>query len=230
MRFKLQRQASTPELNKLISKELKRQEVLIPKASSKILKEIAEVCRTIEEKGLPDHLVCKKLPKSLGHGIFLHPKAKPIEKGSVIAPYSGKLSLESQNDPDDSDYAFAPLAEILLTKEEQALFDPSRRHHPRRLYVLNLDAQKIGNFTRFINHSDKPNIEAEFLQIPKNSYGLSPAPLEVIYMAKKRILPGEQLLISYEDGDEKSYWGVMGITPYPLTPKTFRLSSSLKVI
>ncbi len=231
MRYRLPRQVSNAELDKLISREIKRQEILIPKASNKTLKEIATVCREIKEKGLPDHLICKKLPKSLGHGIFLHPKAKPIEKGRVIGPYSGELRLEAQNDPDDSDYAFAPLSEIVLvSKEEQALFDPKRRFHPRRHYVLSLDAQDIGNFMRFVNHSEKPNVEAEFLRIPKNSLGLAPGPLDVIYMAKKKIYPGEQLLVSYEDGDEDSYWGPLGIEPYPLFPKTFRLSPSLEVV
>jgi hypothetical protein len=231
MRFKLPRQVTNAELNKLISREIKRQEILIPKASNKTLQEIAKVCREIEEKGFPDHLICKKLPKSLGHGMFLHPKAKPIEKGTVIAPYSGQLSLEAQNDPEDSDYAFAPLSEILLcAKEEQTLFDPSRRYHPRRYYVLSLDAQNIGNFTRFINHSEKPNIEAHFLRIPKNSFNLSPGPLDVIYMAKKKVLPGEQLLVSYEDGEEDSYWGPLGITPYPLFPNTFHLTEDMKVV
>jgi hypothetical protein len=42
-------------------------------------------------------------------------------------------------------------------------------------------------------------------------------------------MPGEQLLISYEDG-EKSYWGVAKIKPFPMTPKTFILDSGLKLV
>jgi len=69
-----------------------------------------------------------------------------------------------------------------------------------------------------------------YLRIPKNRFGLEPMALEVIYFAKKKIWPGEQLLVSYEDGEEQTYWGVMGIKPYPLTPKTFQLSESLRLI
>ncbi|MBS0625809.1 MAG: SET domain-containing protein-lysine N-methyltransferase [Verrucomicrobia bacterium] len=136
--------------------------------------------------------------------------------------------MEPENDPEDSDYAFAPMGEMLLHKEEQALFDPKRKFHSRRHYALKLDAAKNGNFTRFINHSDEPNVRIEYMRIPKNSLGLAVAPLEVIYFAKKTIHPGEQLLVSYE-GDENSYWGAMGIKPYPLFPKTFVLQGKSKI-
>lgn len=191
---------------------------------------MAELIPIIEEKGLPPTLVCRKLPRPLGYGIFLHPKAKPIPRGALIAPYSGVLGLEPQYDPDDSDYAFAPLADILLTKDEQALFDPKRRYHPRRIYLLNLDGQRMGNFTRFINHSYKPNIIIHYQRVPKNRFGLTPMPLEVLYFAKKTIRPGEQLVVSYEDPKDKTYWGPQGIEPYPLEPTTFTLSSSLRVV
>lgn len=230
MKHKLSRQLTTNTLNKLISREIKKQNLSIPTCSKKTLQEMASLLPLIEKKGLPPSLVCRKLPHSLGYGIFLHPKAEPITRGTLIAPYSGLLSLEPQYDPDDSDYAFAPLADIRLKSKEQALFDPKRRYHPRRLYILNLDAQKQGNFTRFINHSEKPNLIIHYQRVPKNPYGLAPTPLEVFYFAKKAIRPGEQLLVSYEDPKEKTYWGAMNIKPYPLEPKTFTLSPSLRVV
>lgn len=230
IQFNLTRQISTKELNRLVAKEVRSQQILLPRASQKMLKEMVAVLREIEEKKMPKHLVLRKLPENLGYGIFLHPEAKPIQKGELIGPYAGILSLEPQNDQDDSSYAFAPLADIHLSKEEQERFDSKRRYHPRRLYILNLDAAKKGNFTRFINHSDKPNVEAQYLSVPKNSFGLEPMPLEVFYFAKNRIRPCEQLLVSYEDGDEKSYWGACGIAPYPMTPKTFTLSKTLRVM
>lgn len=229
MQFKLTRQVTSKELNRLIAREVRSQQVLLPRASAKVLRQVADVSREIEKNRVPEHLVLRKLPENLGYGIFLHPKAKPIQKGELIGPYSGILSLEPQHDQDDSSYAFAPLADINLSKEEQKQFDAKRRFSPRRLYILNLDAAKKGNFTRYINHSDKPNVEAQYLSVPKNHYGIEPMPLEVFYFAKKMIRPGEQLLVSYEDGDEKSYWGACGIEPYPMTPKTFTLSKSLKV-
>jgi hypothetical protein len=85
---------------------------------------------------------------------------------------------------------------------------------------LDLDAHKVGNFTRFINHSAKPNVEAHFLRIPKNSLGIAPSLFEIVYIASKTIRPGEQLLVCYE-GDDNSYWGALRIKPFAMTPRTF---------
>jgi hypothetical protein len=57
---------------------------------------------------------------------------------------------------------------------------------------------------------------AEFFKIPPN-------PLEVVFVVKKTIRPGEQLLISYE-GDGPSYWSALGIKPAPLTATTYKKS------
>ena len=230
MKYKLPRQLTTPQLNNLISTQLKKQNITLPTASKKTLQTLADILPRILQNGLPHSLILRKLPHSLGHGIFLHPQAKPIPRGTLIAPYAGTLSLEAQNDPEDSDYAFAPLADIRLAHPDHTLFDPKRRFHPRRLYILNLDAQHNGNFTRFINHSDTPNVTIRYERIPQNPYGLAPAPLEVLYFAKKTIHPGHQLLVSYEDPEDQTYWGVMGIKPYPLKPTTFKLSPSLRIV
>ena len=198
------------------------------RTSKKTLKAIAEISQEIEKSGLPNYLVRKKLPGDLGHGIFLRPDAKPILKGQVIAPYSGKVFLTPQNDAEDSDYAFSLISNIFITKQEQLLLDPRRRYHPRRLYSIDLDAEKMGNFTRFINHSAKPNVVAYLVQIPPNLYGLSPSSAELVYFALKPIRPGEQLLVCYED-KEKSYWGILKIKPAPITPQTYQLDSSLRI-
>jgi hypothetical protein len=228
MRFKIPRAILSLELKKIISQEMKTQQFAATRASQKQLQEIAAVSQEIEKSGLPKHLVCKKLPDGLGQGIFLHPKAKPVEKGRVIAPYSGIVAFIPQHYGNGSDYTFSLLSNLLLTKEEQLFFDPERKYHPRRLYSLDLDAEKRGNFTRFINHSEAPNLAAYPLKISKNTYGLEPSPLDIVYIAIKKIRPGEQLLVCYEDS-EKSYWGALNIKPTPMTPKTFQLNSSLKV-
>jgi hypothetical protein len=229
MKFNLPRQISNPQIDRVILKEIRTQKIYVIRASKSQMRDIAEISQVIKQQGLPKHLVRKKLPGKLGYGIFLHPQADPILKGQIIAPYSGEVMLVPQNEPDDSIYAFAPLSDIHLSKQDQQLIDPKHRHHPRRLYSLNVDAVKQGNFTRFINHSDTPNLVAELFRIPANSFGLTPSVIEVVYLAKKTIRPGEQLLICYED-EEDSYWGALNIKPVPLKPNTFRLSPSLKVI
>lgn len=228
MKFKLHRQKIPQNIIKIISKEIARQKIATSKPNPQNLKEMAKLKSVIEKKGLPSYLILRKLKKGLGYGIFLHPEAKPLERGQIIAPYACEVTLAPENLFDDSDYAFSPISDILLTKEEQKEVDPERRHHPRRIYSLNLDAARKGNFTRFINHSDKPNVCADIFHIPKNRYGLTPMPIEIVYVAKKRILPGEQLLVSYED-EEKSYWGAAGITPLPITPQTYTLNRFLRL-
>lgn len=224
MEFKLPRQKISQKLNSFYSKKIKQEKVHAPRVSKNNLIEIGVISRKIRIDGLPKYLVLKKLKGKLGHGIFLHPKAKPILKGEAIAPYSGEVLLNIQNVGDDSDYAFSLISDLLLTKKEQRALDPKSKYHPRRLYSIDLDARNEGNFTRFINHSDKPNVEAELLRIP----GKSSPHFEIVYIAKKIIRPGEQLLVSYE-GDDKTYWGALKIAPFPMTPKTFQLNSSLNI-
>jgi hypothetical protein len=222
MQYKMPRQKISPRLARFGLGKIKEQEHYVPKLTKKLLSQIALVCEEICKAGIPSYLVVMKLKGKLGHGVFLRPDAKPILKGEIIAPYSGNVYIAQQNHGQGSDYAFSLVSDIALTKEEHALFDPKSKYHPRRLYSIDLDAEKEGNFTRFINHSAKPNVEAQMMRIPKNGLGLKSAHFEIIYTAKKKILPGEQLLICYE-GEDKSYWGALNIKPFPMTPQTFKL-------
>lgn len=228
MKFKLARPIFRREIEEIIYRVVRKYKKNILRVGENNLKEIAEVCRLIEKSGLPEYLVCKKLPRDLGRGVFLHPDAKPILRGEVIAPYSGEITFSPQNQENESSYKFGLIDDILLTKEEQAVVDAALLYRPKRLYSLNLDAAKKGNFARFINHSEAPNVVADLVTIPENRYGLAAAPIEVLYRAKKTIHPGEQLLVSYEDG-EKSYWGALKIKPVPITPKTFQLNAALEI-
>lgn len=221
MKFKLPRPIFSKELNRILSREVRRQGISLSRLSPLKLKELAHVCQQIETQGLPSHLICKKLPHKLGSGIFLRPDAKPLLKGSVIGSYAGEVTLLPQSGGGDGNYVFEPLNEILLTKQEQQLFHKGCSYHPKRYYSLMIDALKKGNFTRFINHSEQPNVVAYLCRVPA-VYGLLPAAIEVIYCVKKTIHPGEQLLVSYEDG-EKSYWKACGIKPFSMTPSTFEL-------
>ncbi|HSX37950.1 MAG TPA: SET domain-containing protein [Chlamydiales bacterium] len=227
VKFRLFQQEMTRRLNELGIKKLKENKIRIPQASKKTLKELAIVSKEIQKDGVPKSLVLKKITPNphLGYGIFLHPEAKPILKGEAIAPYSGTVFLCPKNAESDSDYTFSLISEFYLTKKEQLDWDSGRRYHPRRLYSIDLDAEKKGNFTRFINHSERPNVEARMLKIPENSLQLAPSPFEIIYFAKKIIHPGQQLLVCYEP-DDKGYWGTSTIKPFPMTPGTFQLNSS----
>jgi hypothetical protein len=229
MKFKLSRIVFDEKLFKTVSSEVRKQNLSLLRATKTHLKEIAAICQAITTHGLSQNLVYKKLPGTLGHGIFLHPQAQPILKGTIIAPYAGEVFLIPQKYTEDTLYGFEVLSNILLSKEEQTRFDNARRYHPKRIYSLYIDALNKGNFARFINHSAKPNVIAQLFTIPSNSYGVTPSPIEIIYTAKKTIKPGEQLLVNYE-GDGNSYWCDEEFKPIPLNPQTLRLDASLKVI
>ncbi len=222
MKYRLHRQEFNQTVMDFTRKKIRQNKIYVPRISNKNFREAMAVGRPIQTRGLPKHLVLKKLPGKLGYGIFLNPEAPPIPKGEAIAPYSGDVFVTPEHQGNRSDYAFSLIEGFKLTKEEQGLLDPKRPYHPRRLYSVDLDAEKKGNFTRFINHSTKkPNVEALFVRMPK--VGSSPPSFEIIYVAKKRILPGEQLLTCY-DGEGNSYWGPLKIKPFPMTPQTFRLN------
>ncbi len=227
MKYRLPRVAFDPLLNKLVSREERKQQAA-SKMGKKALQELSDICKAVKKTGLPEHLVCKNLSKHLGSGIFLHPKAKPLKKGQIIGPYSGVLNVAPQNAPGDSSYVFSLMCDMHLKKEEQKILDKKASYRPNRLYAIDIEAENTGNFIRFVNHSDKPNVEAELFSVPKNTLGLTPSPIEVFYVAKKTIHPGEQLLICYEAGDN-SYWTNLDIEPTPMIPKTFKLSSDLRV-
>lgn len=171
---------------------------------------------------MPAKYAKRKLKGKIGYGIFLKPNASPIKKGEIIGPYEGEVRLEPQNSEGNGDYAFDLIDDLRLTKEEQKKFDPKNRFSPKRLYALKVDALKKGSFVRFVNHSDKPNVEAQ-LVFDEKKY-------KIVYLAKKTIFPKEQLLVSYEDGEEGCYWDVLGIEPYPMTAKTFQLDEKLRLV
>lgn len=229
MKYKLPRPVFSETLIKMLEREALKQKMYLCKASAKVIQELKAMCQIIEKSGLPEYLVLKKLPEPMGYGIFLHPKAKPLKKGKVLGSYGGEAYVIPQNLPDESAYAFAPMEDLILKKDEQKHLDPKRDFHPSRKYIFNIDAEKEGNFTRFINHSEKPNILARLLIVPKNKSGLTSSPMEVIYSVKKTINPGEQLLVSYEDGEE-SYWSVLKIKPEPIFPNTFTIDENLNLI
>lgn len=230
MKHQIARPVIDQRLLGIIHREIKKQDIPVHRLSKKNLAEMAVTVKEIEAQETPQHLIRKKLSHGLGYGIFLRADAQPILKGQVIASYGGLISVVAQNERDDNgDYAFAPLEYFCLSKEEHALWDKKYPYHPRRQYALKLDALKKGNFTRFINHSVKPNVYADMVRIPSNDFGLDPAPIEIVYIAQKTIQPGEQLLICYEAG-EKSYWNACGIKPFPMTPRTFRVDRAGKLI
>jgi hypothetical protein len=230
MKYQLDRSIFLGKQKKLLTKILHRNRSDFERLSAKQLSRYPEIVKAIKEEGVPSYLVRKTLRKDLGDGIFLHPEAKPIEKGELISLYTGELTLMPQNAPDDSSYAFDLIDDLHLNKRDQKALDPKMKFAPGRRFSIKLDAAKTGNFTRFINHSEKPNVEARTVSLPASFVKEEQSPIEIAYVAKKRIMPGEQLLVNYEDGEE-SYWGTdTDFEPFPMDPKTFRIDANLSLI
>ncbi len=225
MNFNLVQACFDPKLTPLLRREIKRELGTLTPLSKGELEEIAAISERIKKGQLPKHFVRKKISPEIGYGIFLHPDAEPLVKEEVIAPYAGEISLVPQYTHDPSSYAFTLIEDILLDKGEQKKWDSGSHFHPKRHYTFKLDAWKKGNFTRFINHSEKPNLAAYTVRIPKNPYGIAPAPIAVVYFVKKKILPGDQLLVCYEQS-EKSFWNSEQGKAFAMTPQTFRINTT----
>ena len=142
MNYKMPFQIPDDQIDAIVIREAKKQKLKFKSLSLQHLKALADVGGDIQKWGLPKHLLRKKLPYNLGDGIFLHPDAKPLLKGSLVAVYTGKRCIVPQNLLEDALYAFEPLSDMHLTKQEQHFFDPRARFHPRRLYCIHVDAQK----------------------------------------------------------------------------------------
>lgn len=127
----------------------------------------------------------------LGYGVFAK---KPIEAGSMIGEYTGKLYGFSQ-------LAHKPLQDLKYCISLGAF---GIDYACGILYELYIDANERGNFTRFINHSSQPNI----LQKVVFANGL----WHRIFIAKRKIEKDEQLSIDYGP----DYWKDRKITPIDL--------------
>ena len=228
MKYNLPRQVSQLDLTPIIKREIEKQNISLNSLTKKHQGELATIVEVIKTIGLPDYLILHKLPHNLGKGIFLHPDKEPLSRGRLIVPYSGEKEIVPA-EYEGGHYAFTPLEKIYLSKEEQFFLNNSLTYKARRSYTLKIDASKKGNFARFVNHSSSPYLAPRLCRVPKNSFGLKPTPIEVIYFVSKKILPGQQLLVCYE-GEENCYWNEEGVKPFPMNPSTFQLNSHRKII
>ena len=122
----------------------------------------------------------KFITKDVGYGIFA---AQDIKKGELIGEYTGIVKpVDFSKKKEDFDYAWG--------------FPP-----PAKFVV---DSKDAGNFTRFINHSNTPNVSMVYVLI-NNRWHLA-------YIANQDIKKDQQLLANYG----KPYWQGRGIKPNDL--------------
>lgn len=116
----------------------------------------------------------------VGHGVFAE---ENIKKGQMIGEYTGIVKpVNFSNRVEDFDYAWG-------------------FPHPTK-YVI--DSKDAGNFTRFVNHSNHPNVEMMYVPIDNKWH--------LIYVANQDIKKDQQLLADYG----RPYWRGRGIRPYHL--------------
>lgn len=117
-------------------------------------------------------VVIKWIGEGIGNGVFIEEK---IRSGAFVGEYVGivkkKKLFQRQN---------------LYTMRYPTLYLNKKE------YII--DSESFGNFTRFINHSNNPNLELE-------SIFISPF-TRMIFTAKRNIEKGEQLTFDYG----KVYW------------------------
>lgn len=125
-------------------------------------------------------LIVKKTLK-LGFGLF----AKyPVKKGTYIGPYTGEVILYNE---EDSQF------DLL---DDSYFFESCLGEFGDKRCRLIIDSKKVGNVTRFINHSCDPNLRA-FHVLGDNMQ----VPIIALFTSRP-IRAGEQLFLDYT----KSYW------------------------
>lgn len=94
--------------------------------------------KAIDDAYVPD-ITLRWINEKIGYGIFAN---GPLMKWSFIGEYTGLLRRRNLFFPNVNDYCFMYPREWIAYK------------------AFTIDSQQQGNFTRFINHSDSPNLES----------------------------------------------------------------------
>lgn len=127
----------------------------------------------------------------VGFGVYA---TQLIKAYDTVGEYTGDLCVENDSMNDESlDYAID--VGNFYQSDQGSLM----------LYV---NAKKGGNFTRFINHSYIPNVDAHSVYNKKDGLW------HVLYRANQDIQPHSQLLTNYGS----DYWDTRNVEPVDLTP------------
>lgn len=119
-----------------------------------------------------DHIYVRYIDPSIGYGVFAN---RDIPALTYIGEYTGVVTLRKKKRTRLNDYVFG-----YMTGPKDSPFI--------------IDAQKRGNFTRFINHSDDPNLSSRWVVIKGVTH--------IIFFSNQFIPDGRQLTYDYG----KYYW------------------------
>ena len=148
----------------------------------------------IDEKyQVPMHM--KWINKTVQYGVFAE---RLIKKGEMVCEYTGHLEVDTQREVDN----------LYVWEYPSVIYETVPGKTRRKKVAFCINAEKIGNFARGINHTIKKHQNVDVAMVPYKGLW------HVIYRAKKDILPGQQLLTHYG----KSYWQDLSIAPAVLIP------------
>lgn len=128
--------------------------------------------KILEKPQTPDCTIYY-INETIGYGVLTN---QPLKQWHCIGEYAGVVRRRSLLFPDLNDYCFMYPREWVSWK------------------ALTIDSEKEGNFTRFINHSDTPNLES--VGVFYNGF------MRIVFRALRDIAAGEEL--SYDYGEV--YW------------------------
>ncbi|MBS0635382.1 MAG: SET domain-containing protein-lysine N-methyltransferase [Verrucomicrobia bacterium] len=211
----------TPAIYRLLKKHWQNLPAY-PTLSPPVLKRLLA---DVSSHGIPPEFVLK-YNSMVGWGLFVAP-GQEIEPNKIIGIYSGRVLLVNPRTPRetariqaDESYNFLIDADpIRLTKDEfrdlsyegSVKLDPG--YSPSKGLELIVDASESGNFTRFVNHSENPNLQT-CCRCAKFPEGWQ---VVVVLIAKRRIFENEPLSFDYGSG----YWKGKGISPNELLSLEF---------
>lgn len=121
----------------------------------------------------------------------------PIKKGAMVCEYTGIL-CEDSGDSDN----------LYLWDYPTFFYESDPKRKRRKKIKFCIDAEKAGNVARFINHTTREYQNVGVQIVPAHGFW------HIIYVAKKDIKKGQQLLTHYG----VAYWRDRQIVPKPIKP------------
>ncbi len=124
-------------------------------------------------RGYVANVSIRFISKKVGYGIFLEAEGG-LEEDDLFAEYTGEVCTDSSG---KYAWSYPPGGNATLRGKKYSL-----------------DASRCGNEACLVNHSDDPNLKMKFVY--------QGGAWHVVYVARRHIRQGEQLLVSYGS----SYW------------------------
>lgn len=164
------------------------------KANPKLNERLEETYGALIDQNFAIPMYVKWINKTIGHGVFTEVDLNP---GDMVCEYTGILCRDVADDENGYIWDYP-------TTNYEAVEGKKRRKKIR--YCV--DALHEGNFARFINHTIRKYQNVGVRIIPRNNLW------HVIYIARKKINAGQQLVTYYGT----DYWKDRQIVPTPIEP------------